>query len=343
VLDGLREHCAHTHSRRQITRRRTAPQGSWRRKECGAGDVRVKALMCHGGNRRFVRIGVTGGRSPGGALAEGSCRRRDAAQKIRGSKGRSPWSAGMQGAIAQWPLARRRHNEIERGQKGTTVFVEAGCNRALSLGVAIRARKQRGERGTLPGQADESIAHIAFPPPDHPKGSWRRKECGAGYVLIKAPMCHGGNGRFVRIGGTGGRSPGGALRRREAAAEGTPRMIRRGSRTSAVRRAQRASLTDEDSRAEAKPPWNAGVQGVFVTTPPARRRHNEIGRNQQRTTVFVEAGCNRALPLPPHPPHSPFFFQYGFWVSSNAASAAVAPLPTAVTIWRTPPVTSPAA
>jgi hypothetical protein len=39
----------------------------------------------------------------------------------------------MQGAIAQWPLARRRHNEIEGNQKGRTVFVEAAPNNARPL------------------------------------------------------------------------------------------------------------------------------------------------------------------------------------------------------------------
>ena len=37
------------------------------------------------------------------------------------------------------------------------------------------------------------------------------------------------------------------------------------------------------------------------------------------------------------------FFQYGLAMSSNTDRAAVEPSPTAVTIWRTPPVTSPAA
>ncbi len=117
------------------------------------------------------------------------------------------------------------------------------------------------------------------------EGKLAAKECGAGCPQLKAPKPRQACGSAARIGVPGGRSPEGALRRREAAAEGTPRMKARGSK--------------------GRSPWNAGVQGAVVSRPPARRRHNEIERSQQRTTAFVETATNRAQHSPPPPIPSP--------------------------------------
>ena len=80
-----REPRAHARSHRQITRGAPAPQGSWRWKERGAGKQTVRAPKHSHVCGSHVRIGVTGGRSPEGALApKGSCCRRDAAHDTSG-------------------------------------------------------------------------------------------------------------------------------------------------------------------------------------------------------------------------------------------------------------------
>ena len=95
-----------------------------------------------------------------------------------------------------------------------------------------------------------------------------------------------------------------------------------GTRTSAVRRARSASLTDEDSSAGSAP-RSAGMQGAIAQWPLARQRHNEIDRYQQGRTVCVEAVSKSACPFPSpwrHKKRAParkrrpclFFFSFSF-------------------------------
>ncbi len=143
-----------SHSTGQITRRRFG-RGKLPGRECGAGCPPVKVPSLRQATESFARIGVTGGRSP-----EGAVRRREAAaagtqrMTTRGSKGRSPWNAGMQGAIVQWPLARRRHNEIGRIQQRATVFVEAaphqGTTPPTSSSLPLPSLPQQKKRPVMP-------------------------------------------------------------------------------------------------------------------------------------------------------------------------------------------------
>ena len=129
----------------------------------------------------------------------------------------------------------------------------------------MRAAEEPRRRHPCSVMTTRATCTFAFPPPDHPEA----------------------------------RSAEGKLAVRECGARRTW-----GSRTSAVRRAQSASLTDEDSRAEAKPPWSAGMQGAIAQWPLARRRHNEIEGNQQGRTVFVETAPSSARHLFCLPPEA---------------------------------------
>jgi hypothetical protein len=146
---------------------------------------------------------------------------------------------------------------------------------------------------------DESHAHIRIPVARSPggalaEGSCRRKERGAGCVGIEAPSYRRANGSHAHIRIPPGRSPGGVCAAGTLPGTGMRCVRTRGSK--------------------GRSPWNAGVQGVFVTTPPARRRHNEIERAQKGATVFVEAAPARAHPV---------LFPAGGTTKSDAINRAV--------------------
>jgi len=118
---GAPRTCAFRRADRPKARRGKLPG-----RECGAGRPWLRAPSPRHHGESLVRMGVTGGRSPGGVLRRREAAAGDAAHENLGDQGGSaPRSAGMQGAIAQWPLARRRHNEIERGLFGWRASVEA--------------------------------------------------------------------------------------------------------------------------------------------------------------------------------------------------------------------------
>ncbi len=199
----------------------------------------------------------------------------------RGNTHPQPEIAAGGFATAEAPAVTDARRDVNEG-KGTLVVP---CHRELcahripvarSPKGALR-RREAGDEGMRCRMSEdkgvESPMRIAFRRADRPRrtsaagklpGVRMRRRISA----VEATACDCAYESDVRIGVTGGRSPGGALRRREAAAEGTPRRMRRGSK--------------------GRSPWNAGMQGAIVQWPLARRRHNEIGRDQKSTTAFVE-------------------------------------------------------
>ena len=185
------------------------------------------------------------------------------------------------GAFTHAPVA----THVSPSKPGVTRFYA----RHLSFDPAPQSKHlafMMAEVPTLRVGAVEALQAFAFPPSLTPISAHAPR--------ARSNRNYGGGNLHAAIRVRSRRSPPEALRRRKLRRCGCvpPCPWGRGSRVGFKGNVMCVEACDaglwwrhmrrgERRGSKGRSPWNAGVQGVFVTTPPARRRHNEIGRGQQ--------------------------------------------------------------